>query len=54
MKLTPDTLNRPRPQKGQLELPLTPPATRLADVCRYCHSCHMNVQDFIACREANT
>ncbi len=44
----------------QLTLPLPlPPApgirtTRRADMCRYCHSCHMNVVDFIACREANT
>lgn len=42
----------------QLPLPLPPApgikATRLADQCRFCHGIHMNVADFIACREANT
>lgn len=40
----------------QLSLPLPlPPAPRIkAHNCRYCHSVHMNVNDFIACREANT
>lgn len=38
-----------------LPLPL-PPAPKIirADACRYCHSVHMNVADFIKCREANT
>lgn len=37
-----------------LPLPL-PPAPRIkADQCRYCHGIHMNVTDFIACRESNT
>lgn len=40
MKLTPETLARPRPQRGQLELPLdacaprTPPPRE--DVCKRC------------------
>lgn len=48
----------PAPRELQLPLPLPDPpgikTMRRADVCRYCHSVHMNVADFIACREANT
>lgn len=38
----------------QLTLPLPNPPKVKRDLCRYCHSCHMNVADFIVCREANT
>lgn len=48
----------PAPRELQLPLPLPDPpgikTVRRADMCRYCHSIHMNVADFIACREANT
>lgn len=58
MRLSPETLARHSErvrQNDQTELPLQlPKLTRRADLCRYCHSCHMNVADFIACREANT
>lgn len=63
MKLSPETMMRPRPQLGQLELPnMPPPMTtnrakdirRMGNHCQYCHGVHMNVADFIACREANT
>lgn len=48
-----DTLPR-RPAEEQLTLPLPPAPKIKRDVCRYCHGIHMNVADFIACREANT
>ena len=55
LKLSNDTLARDRPQKGQLSLPMHLPETkRRGDVCRFCYGVHMNVADFIACREANT
>jgi hypothetical protein len=38
----------------QLPLPLPPPPRIRADVCRFCHGVHMNVADFIACRESST
>lgn len=40
----------------QYTLPLhLPPAPKVkADMCRYCHGVHMNVADFLQCREANT
>jgi len=37
-----------------LPLPLPPAPKIKADMCRYCHSVHMNVADFLKCREANT
>lgn len=48
----------PVSRETQLPLPLpdSPGVKKVprADVCRYCHGVHMNVADFIACREAST
>lgn len=47
-------------EERQYTLPLILPpkpgikTTRRAEHCRFCHGIHMNVQDFLACREANT
>jgi hypothetical protein len=59
MRLSPETLARPRPQRlpenYQMELPLPAPSPPPRVItCRFCHSVHMNQADFLACREANT
>lgn len=59
MRLSAETLSRPRPQRlhveAQLELPLPKPRPLPGVItCRYCHSVHFNQSEFIACREANT
>ena len=43
-----------REEQYSLPLPLPPIPRVKADHCRFCHAVHMNVRDFIQCREANT
>lgn len=53
MKLTPETLNRSRPQRGQLELDLRtsqPQRRQYMDICPRCRCMHTSKEAEQACR----